>query len=282
MVAAGHHELGAQQAAHGPAGQQHGHREVEGASNRQLRAAAPGEDDADGHGQEKTAEGGQATLPDGEDVAGMLGVGAQVRQHVHIGNETSHLMVGNEINPAVYIPGTWTGAGSCGALTIAPGANGTACSGTGNTQARRFLSLINQTQGKYFSATDFGFNGISANYEGVLASIEHRLADNYTILVNYTYGRCHSVVPVTSLGGPTIENPANPRGDYGPCSYDAPNVFNASVVYFSHATLGNRVASFLLSDWQIAPLMRFQTGSPVNPVDGTDRSLTGVSLTGPT
>ncbi len=215
-----------------------------------------------------------------------LGIQHQFAQNwiatiTYIGNETSHLMVGNEINPAVYIPGTWTGAGSCGALTIAPGANGTACSGTGNTQARRFLSLINQTQGKYFSATDFGFNGISANYEGVLASIEHRLADNYTILVNYTYGRCHSVVPVTSLGGPTIENPANPRGDYGPCSYDAPNVFNASVVYFSHATLGNRVASFLLSDWQIAPLMRFQTGFPVNPVDGTDRSLTGVSLDRP-
>ena len=120
-------------------------------------------------------------------------------------------MVGNEINPAVYIPGTWTGAGSCGALTVAPGPNGTACSSTGNTQARRFLSLINPAQGKYFSATDFGFNGISANYEGVLGSIEHRLSDNYTILANYTFGHCHGVIPVTSLGGATIENPAKPE-----------------------------------------------------------------------
>ncbi len=68
----------------------------------------------------------------------------------------------------------------------------------------------------------------------MLASIEHRLADNYTILANYTYSKCLSVVPVTSLGGAVIENPANPRGDYGPCSYDVPNLFNASVVYFSH------------------------------------------------
>jgi hypothetical protein len=199
----------------------------------------------------------------------------------YLGNETSHLMVGNEINPAVYIPGTWTGAGTCGALTVAPGANGTACSGTGNTQNRRFLSLINPAQGKYFSATDLGFNGISANYEGVLASIEHRMSDNYTILANYTFSHCHGVVPVTSLGGPTIENPANPKGDYGPCTYDSPNIFNASAVYFSHFNSSNKLLSFVLSDWQIAPLMRFSTGLPVNPVDGTDRSLTGVGLDRP-
>jgi hypothetical protein len=199
----------------------------------------------------------------------------------YLGNETSHLMVGNEINPAVYIPGTWTGAGTCGALTVAPGANGTACSGTGNTQARRFLSLINPAQGKYFSATDLGFNGISANYEGVLASIEHRMSDNYTILANYTFSHCHGVAPVTSLGGPVIENPANPKGDYGPCTYDSPNIFNASAVYFSHFNSSNKLLSFVLSDWQIAPLMRFSTGLPVNPVDGTDRSLTGVGLDRP-
>ena len=214
-----------------------------------------------------------------------LGIQHQFAQNwiasiTYLGNETSHLMVDNAINPAVYIPGTWNGPGSCGALTVAPGANGTACSGTGNTQARRFLSLINPAQGKYFSATDLGFHGISANYEGMLASMEHRLADNYTILVNYTYSRCHSVAPVTSLGGPTIENPANPKGDYGPCTYDAPNVFNASVVYFSHWS-GNKTASFLLNGWQIAPLMRYETGFPVNPVDGTDRSLTAVNLDRP-
>ncbi len=215
-----------------------------------------------------------------------LGVQHQFGQNwiasiTYLGNETSHLMVGNEINPATYIPGTWTGPGSCGALTVAPGANGTACSGTGNTQARRFLSLINPTQGKYFSATLLGFNGISANYEGVLASIEHRLSNGYTILANYTYSRCHGVAPVTSLGGPVIENPANPKGDYGPCTYDSPQLFNASVVYFSRVKSSNRALSFLLNDWQIAPLVRFSTGLPINPVDGTDRSLTGVGLDRP-
>jgi hypothetical protein len=199
-----------------------------------------------------------------------LGVQHQFAQNwiatiTYLGNETSHLTVGNEFNPAVYIPGT------CGT---------TACSTTGNTQARRFLSLINPNAGKYFSATDFADNGISANYEGVLASIEHRLADSYTILANYTHSRCNGVVPVTSLGGPTIQNPANPRGDYGPCSYDVPNLFNASVVYFSHSE-HHGAAAYLLKDWQIAPLLRYQTGFPVNPLSGRDNSLTGIGLDRP-
>ena len=89
-----------------------------------------------------------------------LGIQHQFAQNwiatiTYIGNETSHLMVGNEINPAVYIPGTWTGAGSCGALTVAPGANGTACSSTGNTQARRFLSLINPDAGQVLLGNGF-------------------------------------------------------------------------------------------------------------------------------
>jgi hypothetical protein len=199
-----------------------------------------------------------------------LGVQHQFAQNwiatiTYLGNETSHLMVGNEFNPAVYIPGT------CGSGP---------CSTTSNTQARRVLTLINPSAGKYFSATDLADNGISANYEGVLASIEHRFANNYTILANYTYSRCHGVVPVTSLGGPTLQNPSNPRGDYGPCSYDVPNLFNASVLYYSH--FGHQgVLSFLLSNWQIAPLMRYETGFPVNPLSGRDNSLTGIGLDRP-
>lgn len=183
----------------------------------------------------------------------------------YLGNETSHLMLGNEINPAVYIPG------NCGS---AP------CSTTGNTQSRRVLSLLNPQAGKYFSQMTFAEEGISANYEGMLASIEHRLANNYTILANYTWSKCMSVGPVTSLGLGVIENPSNPRGDYGPCSYDVPNLVNASVVYFSNFGK-HRLWSHLLSDWQIAPLMRYETGFPVSPLSGLDNSRTGVGLDRP-
>jgi Carboxypeptidase regulatory-like domain len=183
----------------------------------------------------------------------------------YLGNETSHLMINNEINPAVYIPGT------CGK---------TACSTTSNTQARRFLNQINPNAGKYFSTMTFGDEGISANYNGMLTSIEHRFAHNYTVLANYTWSKCLGVAPVTSLSTTVIENPANPRGDYGPCTYDVPNLFNASVVYMSQVGHGGLV-SYLLSNWQIAPLARYETGFPVNPQTGKDNSLTGVGLDRP-
>lgn len=199
-----------------------------------------------------------------------LGVQHQFAQNwimtiTYLGNETSHLMLGNEINPAVYIPGM------CGS---------SACSTTKNTQDRRVFNQINPSYGKYFSKTNYADEGISANYEGMLASIEHRFAHNYTILANYTYSRCFSIGPETSLGEGVISNPANVRGDYGPCSYDVPNLFNASVVYLSHFGQGG-LPTFLLSNWQIAPLMRYETGFPVNPLSGLDNSLSGVGLDRP-
>jgi hypothetical protein len=178
----------------------------------------------------------------------------------YLGNKTSHLWIGNEINPAVYIPGTCAGQ---------------PCSSTSNTQARRVLSLANPNAGKYYSQMTFAYDGASANYNGLLTSIEHRFAHNYTILANYTRSKCMGIAPVTSLGTGVIQDPNNVRGDYGPCTYDAPHLFNFSMVYASQFGHGG-LLSHLLNNWNIAPLVRYQSGRPANPVTGKDNSLTGV------
>ena len=178
----------------------------------------------------------------------------------YLGNETSHLWISNEINPAVYIPGT------CGSA---------ACSTTGNTQARRVLSLANPKAGQYYATVTMADDGISANYNGLLTSIEHRFAHNYTLLANYTWSKCLGISPVISLGIAQIEDPNNVRRDYGVCTYDVPYLFNGSIVYASQFRHGG-VMSHLLSNWNFAPLVRYQSGLPVNPVTGKDNSLTGV------
>jgi Carboxypeptidase regulatory-like domain len=178
----------------------------------------------------------------------------------YLGNKTIHLWLGNEINPAVYIPGT------CG---------NTACSTTSNTQTRRVLSLANPSAGRYYSQMTYLDDGVNANYNGMLTSVEHRFASNYTVLANYTWSKCMGLAPVTSLGTGVFQDPSNPRGDYGPCTYDSTNLINGSLVAISKFGHGGLV-SHLLSDWQIAPLMRYQTGLPVNPTTGKDNSLTGV------
>ncbi|PWT99920.1 MAG: TonB-dependent receptor [Terriglobia bacterium] len=178
----------------------------------------------------------------------------------YLGNKTSHLWIGNEINPAVYIPGTCAGR---------------PCSSTSNTQARRVLTLANPNAGQYYSQMTLANDGISANYNGLVTSIEHRFAQNYTFLANYTWSKCLGIAPVTSLGTGVIQDPNNVRGDYGYCTYDSPHLFNASVVYASQFGRGG-LLSRLLSHWTIAPLIRYQSGLPVNPVSGKDNSLTGV------
>ena len=136
----------------------------------------------------------------------------------YLGNKTSHLWIGNETNPAVYIPGTCAGK---------------PCSSTSNTQARRVLTLANPAAGQYYSTMVVADDGISANYNGMLTSIEHRFAHNYTLLANYTWSKCLGIAPVTSLSGGIVQDPNNVRGDYGPCTYDAPHLFNLSMVYAS-------------------------------------------------
>ena len=180
----------------------------------------------------------------------------------YLGNKTSHLWIGADTNPAVYIPG------NCGS---------SACSTTGNTQARRVLSLANPAVGKYYSQLTLAYDGANANYNALLTSIEHRFAKNYTFLANYTWSKCLGIAPVTSLGNPgVVQDPNNVRGDYGPCTYDVPHLFNVSVVYLSKFS-GSPVLSHLLSNWNIAPLGRYQSGLPVNPVTGKDNTLTGVN-----
>ena len=83
VAAACHHQLGAQQPAQCPAGQEDGCHQVEGPTERELGAAAPREDDADRDRQQQAAEGGEAALPDGQNVSRPLRVVAQVREHVH-------------------------------------------------------------------------------------------------------------------------------------------------------------------------------------------------------
>ena len=183
----------------------------------------------------------------------------------YIGNKTSHLWIGNEINPAVYIPGT------CGSA---------ACSTTGNTQARRVLSILNPGVGRYYSTMIVADDGINANYNGLLTSVEHRFADHFTLLTNFTWSKCLGIAPVNSLSGDVFQNSNNAKGDYGPCTYDVPFLFNTSIVYTSQFGHG-RLWSHLLSHWDIAPLVRYQSGLPVNPATGKDNSLTGSGLDRP-
>ena len=207
----------------------------------------------------------------------------------YVGNKNSHLWLGRAINPAVYIPGTWRGAGTCGALTIAPATAtnpsgiGNPCSSTSNSNNRTVLSLMNPTQGAGYSPTMTQIDdGANSSYNGVLAAIQHRMSTNFSFLANYTWSHCISVGDSPGdVAGPTYENSNNRRLDRANCGYDVRHIFNTTFVASSHFSSLHGIGGALANGWQLAPIVRITSGLPLNVTSGTDNSLTGIGLDRP-
>ena len=184
----------------------------------------------------------------------------------YVGNKTTHLWIGTELDPAVYIPGT---------------CNGQPCSTTGNTNQRRVLYLANPAFGAGISTLAQTDDGANASFNSLVFTTQHRFANNYTVLANYTYSHCLSSGNFAGdVAGPNYQNPSNRNADWGNCSFDLRHNLNASVIAASPHFTGvwmNRI----LGNWQLAPLFIVHSGTPFNPVTGLDNSRTGVGLDRP-
>lgn len=184
----------------------------------------------------------------------------------YLGNKTTHLWLGTEEDPAVFIPGT---------------CNGSACSTTKNESQRRVLYLQNPAAGTYYSTIALTDDGANAEYNGLLLSARHRFSQNYTVLANYTYSHCISEGNFSGeLTGPSYQNPYNRDADRASCDFDLRQIVNLSVVALT-PHFKERWAGLLLSNWQIAPIVSLHNGFPFTPTTGLDNSLTGVGLDRP-
>jgi hypothetical protein len=181
----------------------------------------------------------------------------------YIGAKTSFDGYGYPLNPAVYIPGT------CGK---------TACSTTGNQTSRFYLTLENPAQGPGYAGGGGGSiliaSGANAFYNGMVASIQHRFSANFSFLANYTWSHCIDIEDNPGdIAGTTVQNPANIKGDQSDCGFDFRNIFNSTMVVSSNFSLTGWKAQ-AINNWQLAPLIHIQDGSPFTVTSGVDNSLT--------
>jgi hypothetical protein len=208
----------------------------------------------------------------------------------YIGNHTSNMPVGTVMDPAVYTPGVW-GANltGCGPVaTSGPAFNavnpkyyvaGQPCSVTGNEQARFALTEANPAYGNQYAGG--GSSGMIlvntigfANYNGMVATLQHRLSSTFVLLSNYTWSHCLNIADASGDWSSTpLENPYEPHMDYGRCGSDYRNVFNTSVVYTTAFRL-HGIAKWLANNWEVAPLLHITSGAPINVTSGQDISLT--------
>ncbi len=171
----------------------------------------------------------------------------------YIGNRTNHILGSNDINMPQPSP-TAT---------------------TSNEPARRLLTLINPTQGAYYSAIDQTDDGATSSYHALLLKLEHRFSHNVTWLVNFTQSHCVSTWDFgAELSGNDYQNPNNRNAEKADCNFDRRHIFNSSLVAITGG-LGPGFAKAITKDWQIAPIVAFASGQPFTVTDGTDVSLTG-------
>ena len=206
----------------------------------------------------------------------------------YIGNTTRHNPIGLPLSPAVYIPGVWGAGGSgctgivtTGPVAVKPGAAGTPCSTTGNQISRFKLTIANPLQGNQLQGSGSGSvlvaDSASANYNGLVTSVNHRLSSTFSLLANWTWSKCLNIEDAQGdLASTTVENPNNPSSDYGPCGSDFRHIENISLVTRSNFSRFDRIGKALINNWEFAPLMRIQTGSPFTVTAGGDDSLTDV------
>lgn len=200
----------------------------------------------------------------------------------YLGNEQAHQWIGSGINGAIYIPGTWTGAGSCGAMTISPG-TGQPCSTLGNPNSRTPLTLANPTQGQGYSPTmTLISSSANSSYNGVITAVQHRMSKDFSVLANYTWSKCSDVSDnAGDITLPQYSKLSNARFDRGPCGFDVRHIFNTSLIASSHFSSLRGWKGAVTNDWQVAPLVRIISGTPLNVSSGVDNSRTDLGLDRP-
>jgi hypothetical protein len=171
----------------------------------------------------------------------------------YLGNHSSHLWRATELNPAVFGPGATT--------TNAP--------------ARRVLALANPSQGQFYGTIGQLDDTGRANYSALLLSLQRRLKNNLSVLSNWTISKCMSDPATTEITGPTIVNPANPDLDYSYCASDRRHVVNLSVVVRT-PEFQNNIMRAVFGDWQLSPIVRWQSGGRSTITTGADNALTGL------
>ena len=188
----------------------------------------------------------------------------------YLGNNGIHMWTGQDLNPSVFLGNTATC--TYGTITI------TSCNSTASTTARRILNLQNPSQGKYYGPLWNLDDGGTSSYNALLASVQHRLANNFTVLGNYTWSHCISDLITTELHSSEYTNPNNRRFDRGNCSpIDLRQIFNLSVVAQT-PRFSNRALRMAGSNWKVGAIVNIQSGQALTVTTGVDNALN--SLTG--
>jgi carboxypeptidase family protein len=194
----------------------------------------------------------------------------------YLGSRTTHLWAMKAVNPAVFL-----GLGSCNlnGVTYNP------CSTVANTNQRRLLSLLNPVTGENFGVINAVDDGATGSYNGLLLSLQRRVAKGLTMNTNYTWSHCIAdlTFTVNSSTANTYTNPLNRRADRGNCvttAEDHRHVFNVTAVADT-PQFANPTLKILAGGWKFSPIVRVSSGAALTVTSGADVALSAVGTQRP-
>jgi hypothetical protein len=192
----------------------------------------------------------------------------------YIGSQTIHLISLQAFNPAVFL-------GNMPMCTV-KGVTITACNTAASTAQRRKMSLLDPAQGRFFGDVGYGDFGGTANYNGLLVSVQRRFRSGVTVNANYTWSHCISdyIVDSQLLQGQGYTDPTNRRFDRGNCNTSATDrrqLINVSSIVET-PKLAHRWANAVATGWRISTIFSGQTGVSLNVTTGSvDVALSGIA-----
>lgn len=167
----------------------------------------------------------------------------------YVGSKGTKLFVGQEINPAVFIPGQST---------------------AGNIDARRIYQGFQTIQNTQATA--------NSTYHSLQLSWNKRVASGFSLLGSYVFSKSLDLASNdgNSGVGNGASNPFNFRRDKGPSDFDVPHRFVTSFIWeLPFFNAGGGVRRVLLGGWQLNGIVTLQTGTPFSVGAGQNRSLAG-------
>ena len=146
-----------------------------------------------------------------------------------------------------------------------------------NINTRRVLSLQNPAEGKYYASIQELDDDGTSNYNGLLLSVQRRLARGFSLQGNYTISRCISDRWNSEPGvaGAPYMIPGNRAADYGHCPFSPDHNVNLSAVYQIPAAGPSAVVRALTGGWQVSGIVSARSGSYFTVTTGVDNALTG-------
>jgi hypothetical protein len=174
----------------------------------------------------------------------------------YVGSRTNNIWESEPLNNAIFLPGATTG----------------------NTNARRPLTLADPTNGRYYGPLDLYVTDGTQRYHGMILSASRRSVRGIGMTANYTLSNCYGS-PEGGGGGTTnvstgYNKPADHAYDDGHCAADRLHNFSATGSYQT-PDFQSPTWRAIASGWRLVGAYRAITGPWLNIVTGTDRALNG-------